>query len=78
MVDVDVEVVVDVVVVVLTTDVVVVSSEAEVAVPHAVTTRNPARINRRLVTWAVYPRPQMHLRCSSTRGINPISCTVQG
>ena len=81
MVVVEVEVVVDVVDVVvdvLTTEVVVVSCEAEVAVPQADTTRNPARINSRLITCAVYPRPQMHLRRPTTRGINPISCTVQG
>jgi hypothetical protein len=76
---VDVELV-DVVVevVVLTTDVVVVSSDADVIEPHADTTSNPARIISRLVICAVYPRAQMHLRCSSTRGVHPISCTVQG
>ena len=81
MVVVEVEVVVDVVdvvVVVLTTEVVVVSCEAEVAVPQADTTRNPARTISRLITWAVYPRAQMHLRCPTTRSINPTSCTVQG
>ena len=71
-------VVVDVVVVVLTTEVVVVSCGAEEAVPQADTTRNPARTISRLVTCTVYPHPQMHLRCPTTRGINPISCTVQG
>ena len=71
-----VEVVVDVVA--LTTNVVVVSSDVKVDVLHADTTRNPARTISRLITWAVYPRAQMHLSCLSTRRINQISCTVQG
>ena len=76
-VDVEViEVVVDVVV--LTTDVVVVSSDAEVDVLHADTTSNPRRIISRLVICAVYPRAQLHLRCSLTSGNPGISCTVQG
>ena len=77
-VEVVLDVVVEVEVEVVAGTVVVVSSDAEVIEPHADTTSNPVRIMSRLVICAVYPRAQMHLRCSSTRGVHPNSCTVQG